>query len=90
MNTIQYVSECCYAPPATELDMSSIPYGGPSGFCGRCFDNCIFIVPCYNCGDASLLMKSDNEYYCNDCSIWIDSMGAIGVVRGDSDGKYKD
>ena len=37
-----WLSECCDAPPAWELDMSSGPYGGPSGFCGRCHDNCIF------------------------------------------------
>jgi len=37
-----WLSECCDAPPAWELDMSSVPYGGPSGFCGRCHDNCIF------------------------------------------------
>jgi hypothetical protein len=39
-----WVSECCTANPIGELDMSSIPFGGPSGFCGRCHDNCIFIV----------------------------------------------
>ena len=39
-----WVSECCTAYPIGELDMSSIPFGGPSGFCGRCHDNCIFIV----------------------------------------------
>ena len=37
-----WLSECCDAPPAWELDMSSVPYGGPSGFCGRCHDHCIF------------------------------------------------
>jgi hypothetical protein len=40
---MEYISECCFAPPATELDMSSVKYGGPSGFCGRCLDNAIFI-----------------------------------------------
>ena len=40
---VEYISECCFAPPALELDMSSVPYGGPSGFCGRCLDNTIFI-----------------------------------------------
>ena len=39
-----WVSECCTAYPIGELDMSSVPFGGPSGFCGRCHDNCIFIV----------------------------------------------
>lgn len=39
-----WVSECCTANPIGELDMSSIPFGGPSGFCGHCKDNCIFIV----------------------------------------------
>ena len=38
-----WISECCDAYPIGELDMSSVPYGGPSGFCGRCKDNCIFI-----------------------------------------------
>ena len=42
--TIMWVSECCTAYPIGELDMSSILFGGPSGFCGRCHDNCIFIV----------------------------------------------
>ena len=37
-----YISECCFAHPATELDMSTVNYGGPSGFCSRCHDNCIF------------------------------------------------
>ena len=41
---IVWVSECCSASPIGELDMSSIPFGGPSGFCSRCHDNCIFIV----------------------------------------------
>lgn len=45
----EYVSECCDAPPAMEMDMSTVPYGGPSGFCGRCYDNCIFIK--LNCND---------------------------------------
>ena len=40
----EYISECCFAEPATELDMSSVPYGGPSGFCSRCLDNCIFVL----------------------------------------------
>ena len=38
-----WLSECCDAYPIGELDMSSVPYGGPSGFCSRCHDNCIFI-----------------------------------------------
>jgi hypothetical protein len=38
----EWLSECCDATPAWELDMSSVPFGGPSGFCGRCHDNCIF------------------------------------------------
>ena len=39
-----YLSECCFARPFGELDMSSARYGGPSGFCSRCLDNCIFLV----------------------------------------------
>ena len=39
---IEWLSECCTAYPIGELDMSSVPYGGPSGFCSRCHDNCIF------------------------------------------------
>lgn len=39
-----YISECCFAYPIGELDMSTARYGGPSGFCGRCWDNCIFLV----------------------------------------------
>ncbi len=38
-----YLSECCFARPFGELDMSSARYGGPSGFCSRCLDNCIFL-----------------------------------------------
>ena len=41
---IVWVSECCTALPIGELDMSSISFGGPSGCCSRCQDNCIFIV----------------------------------------------
>ena len=41
-----YLSECCYAQPVLEMDMSTVKYGGPSGFCGRCYDNCIFFIPC--------------------------------------------
>jgi len=39
-----YISECCFAYPIGELDMSTVKYGGPSGFCGRCWDNCIFVL----------------------------------------------
>lgn len=39
----EWVSECCTAYPVGELDMSTTEYGGPSGFCGHCLDNCIFI-----------------------------------------------
>ena len=41
-----YISECCFASPVDglELDMSTVAYGGPSGFCGRCHDNCIFVL----------------------------------------------
>ena len=38
-------SECCFAEPYGELDMSTFEYGGPSGFCSRCYDNCIFYMP---------------------------------------------
>ena len=37
-----WLSECCTAPPACEPDFSTVTYGGPSGFCGKCHDNCIF------------------------------------------------
>jgi len=40
---IVWVSECCTAPSRDELDMSSILFGGPLGFCSSCYDNCIFI-----------------------------------------------
>ena len=39
-----WVSECCFAYPIGELDHSTDKYGGPSGFCGRCHDNCILLV----------------------------------------------
>ena len=38
----EWRSECCNAFPIGELDESTIEYGGPSGFCGQCKDNCIF------------------------------------------------
>ena len=38
-----YLSECCDAPPIGELDMTTVRFGGPSGFCGVCQDNCIFV-----------------------------------------------
>ena len=43
MKEPEWISECCYAEPYGELDMTSIKFGGPSGFCIRCLDNCIFI-----------------------------------------------
>jgi len=39
-----YISECCGASPSGELDMSTVKYGGPLGFCGRCRDNSIFVL----------------------------------------------
>ncbi len=41
----EYISECCGAYPFGELDLSTVPYGGPSGFCGHCKDNAIFERP---------------------------------------------
>lgn len=38
-----WLSECCGKETAIELDMSTIPFGGPTGFCGRCHDNIGFI-----------------------------------------------
>jgi hypothetical protein len=41
----QWLSECCDATPVfKELDLSTIPFGGPTGFCSKCHDTCIFIV----------------------------------------------
>ena len=40
-----WISECCGTSPLGDmLDESTIPYGGPSGFCSSCKDNCIFIL----------------------------------------------
>ncbi len=39
-----WFSECCDVEPMGEMDMSTVSYGGPSGFCSRCHDNCIFFV----------------------------------------------
>ena len=39
-----YISECCDALPLGELDMTTVQFGGPSGFCGICHDNCIFVL----------------------------------------------
>ena len=42
---IDWVSECCDANPMEDmLDMSTLPYGGPSGFCSTCHYNCIFLA----------------------------------------------
>lgn len=44
-DVMEWFSECCEAVPMEDtLDESTIPYGGPSGFCSRCHDNCIFFV----------------------------------------------
>jgi len=63
---IEYISECCFAPPALELDMSSVPYGGPSGFCGQCLDNTIFMedAPTIECDDDP--MESPSEGFMMD------------------------
>ena len=43
-----WISECCLAEPYIsrniDLDMSTVPFGGPSGYCSKCYDNCIFIL----------------------------------------------
>ena len=70
----EYISPCCSAPPALEMDMSTVQYGGPSGRCIGCSDNCIFMIPCYNCGDESKVTGKDTEMYCKDCNDWINSM----------------
>ena len=44
IDTDYLISECCFASPIGELDMSTMKYGGPSGFCEYCHDNCIFIL----------------------------------------------
>ena len=40
----EWLSECCDAIPVGEVDEGTIPFGGASGFCSRCLDNCIFTV----------------------------------------------
>ena len=39
-----WASECCDAGPAqgTEVDESTIKYGGATGFCSHCKDTCGF------------------------------------------------
>ena len=40
-----WISECCEASPLGDvLDESTIPYGGPSGFCSTCKDNCRVVL----------------------------------------------
>ena len=40
-----WISECCEARPlGGEVDESTIPYGGPSGFCSTCHGKSIFFV----------------------------------------------
>jgi len=75
---MDYLSECCYSPPYGELDMSTVPYGGPSGFCSTCYDNCIFkmVEPkCYHCEnlddtDDFIWVHIDGELhlFCWDCT----------------------
>ena len=41
----EWISECSEARPlGGEVDESTIPFGGPSGFCSTCHDSCIFFV----------------------------------------------
>ena len=47
---VEWISECCDAGPISDLDMSTVLYGGPSGYCSVCKDNCIF-VPAEDPGD---------------------------------------
>ena len=40
-----WISECCEARPLGDVvDESTIPYGGPSGFCSTCHGKSIFFV----------------------------------------------
>ena len=41
----EWLSECCSALSVGEMDISTVDYGGPSGFCMRCGDNTIFMRP---------------------------------------------
>jgi len=45
---IEWVSQCCEAFPMGELDESTIKFGGPSGFCSNCHDNCTFMDSNFN------------------------------------------
>jgi hypothetical protein len=75
---VDYLSECCDSPPYGELDMSTLSYGGPSGFCSTCYDNCIFKVAdakCYYCEnlddtDDFIWANVDGELhlFCWDCT----------------------
>ena len=37
-------SDCCDAAPYGEVDESTIPYGGATGFCSHCKDTCGFYL----------------------------------------------
>jgi hypothetical protein len=63
----EYVSECCFASPGWELDMSSAYISGPSGYCSRCQDNCIFFIPCRDCGTIEGAEKRTSSWVCKDC-----------------------
>ena len=40
-----WISECCEAVPLGDVvDESTIPFGGPSGFCSTCHGKSIFFV----------------------------------------------
>ena len=38
----EWLSQCCDARAALEVDESTIPYGGATGFCSKCHDTCGF------------------------------------------------
>ena len=44
---INWLSECCDSYPILEVDESTIPYGGATGFCGHCLDTTGFYNPDY-------------------------------------------
>jgi hypothetical protein len=42
MEVYEWLSLCCDAMPAIEVDESTIPYGGPIGYCSHCEESCGF------------------------------------------------
>jgi hypothetical protein len=80
-----WISECCSVQPADELDMSTIQFGGPLGFCSGCSDKTQFVVlidhikqldTCMN-----LISAIDEYVRTNDFTAYLENVDAINMWR---------